>query len=77
MTRPTRSDRAPRGLGVDEDTVRRWEKQGLNRAEVLPGGVRPVLPPRAGSVPWRTTDGLSEPPEEDLPVVHVGAIAED
>lgn len=76
MTRPTRSDRALRGLGVDEATVRRWEQQGLIKAEVLPGGVRPVA--SIGVAMHRgSLTGFPEPHEEDLPPVRVQELGDD
>jgi hypothetical protein len=77
LAKPTRSDTAPSGLGVDQDTIRRWEKQGLMRAEVLPGGVRPVLLQELVVFRGGPLTGFPEPREEDLPFVHVRAIAED
>lgn len=67
---------APRGLGVDEDTVRSWQERGLIRAEVLPGPLRcvasNVVVTREGSF-----TGFPEPYEEDLPPVRVQEIADD
>lgn len=76
MTRRARSGRAIRGLGVDEDTLRRWEQRGLIRAEVLPRGVRPLHSPDLGTVRDGSLTGFPEPLEEDLPTVRVREIAE-
>lgn len=40
MTRLMQVRQAARGLGVHENTVRRWEEQGLIKAVRLPSGVR-------------------------------------
>lgn len=77
LTSASRSDGGPRGLGVDQDTVRRWEKRGLIRAQVLPGGVRPLLSQDLGAIRGGSLTGFPEPHEEDLPTVHARAIAED
>lgn len=67
---------APRGLGVDEDTVRSWQERGLIRAEVLPGRLRRVA---SGGVVAHggTLTGFPEPLEEDLPPVHVQEFGDD
>ncbi len=40
MTRLMQVRQAARGLGVHENTVRRWEERGLITAVRLPSGVR-------------------------------------
>lgn len=77
LTRATRSGRGSRGLGVAEDTVRRWEQRGLIRVHALPSGVRPLLSQDLADIRERSLTGFPEPHEEDLPAVHVRAIPED
>lgn len=76
VIRRARSDRVIRGLGVDEDTLRRWEQRALIRAEVLPSGVRPLRSQDLVTVRGGSLTGFPEPLEEDLPTVRVREIAE-
>lgn len=71
------SGKGPRGLGVGEDTVRRWERRGLIRVQVLPSRVRPILTRDVADIRGGSLTGFPEAHREDLPAVHVRAIVED
>lgn len=77
LSRAARSDRGPRGLGVDEDTVYRWEKRGLIKATLLPSGVRREPSQELAAIRGGPLTGFPKAREEDLPAVHVREISED
>ena len=77
LSRAARSDRGPRGLGVDEDTVHRWEMRGLIKATLLPSGVRRVVSQELAAIRGGPLTGFPEAREEDMPAVHVREIAAD
>jgi hypothetical protein len=55
----------PRGLGVDEATVLRWEERGLLRAVRLPRGVRPIRAQDAAAIPPHSFTGFPPATEEE------------
>lgn len=72
MTRLMQVRQAARGLGVHENTVRRWEEQGLIKAVRLPTGVRRFRPEDVAAL--REQMFSSFPPiREDDDVVSVRA----
>ncbi|MDQ3690008.1 MAG: MerR family transcriptional regulator [Chloroflexota bacterium] len=63
---------AARGLGVHENTVRRWEEQGLIKAVRLPTGVRRFRPEDVAALRKQMFSGFP-PIREDDDVVPVRA----
>lgn len=57
---------AARGLGVHENTVRRWEAKGLIRAVRLPSGVRRFRPEDVATIRRQMFSGFPEAVEEEL-----------
>ncbi len=72
MTRLMQVRQAARGLGVHENTVRRWEEQGLIKAVRLPTGVRRFRPEDVAALRKQMFSGFP-PIREDDDVVPVRA----
>jgi hypothetical protein len=64
----------PRGLGVDEATIRRWQAHGLIRGEAVPSTLRLVS---GRIVADGQLSGFPTPHEEELPTVRLRAAADD
>lgn len=62
---------AARGLGVHENTLRRWEERGLIRAVHLPSGVRRFRPEDVEALRAQMFSGFPPIVEEELPTVSV------
>jgi excisionase family DNA binding protein len=62
---------AARGLGVHENTLRRWEERGLIRAVHLPSGVRRFRPEDIEALKAQMFSGFPPIVEEELPTVSV------
>lgn len=62
---------AARGLGVHENTLRRWEERGLIRAVHLPSGVRRFRPEDVAALRSQMFSGFPPLVEEELPTVSV------
>jgi excisionase family DNA binding protein len=62
---------AARGLGVHENTLRRWEERGLIRAVHLPSGVRRFRPEDVDALKGQMFSGFPPIVEEELPMVSV------
>lgn len=77
LARQTRSGGVPRGLGVDEPTVRRWDERGLTRAHALQSRVRPIDSRELVRMRTGSLTGFPEPHEEELPTIRVREFAED
>jgi excisionase family DNA binding protein len=60
---------AARGLGVHENTLRRWEERGLIRAVKLPSGVRRFRAEDVESLRAQMFSGFAPIVEDDLPKV--------
>jgi excisionase family DNA binding protein len=60
---------AARGLGVHENTLRRWEERGLIRAVRLPSGVRRFRAEDVESLRAEMFSGFPPVVEEELPKV--------
>lgn len=60
---------AARGLGVHENTLRRWEARGLIRAVRLPSGVRRFRPEDVAALRSQMFSGFPPLVEEELPTV--------
>lgn len=60
---------AARGLGVHENTLRRWEERGLIRAVRLPTGVRRFRAEDVESLRSQMFSGFPPVVEEELPKV--------
>ncbi len=58
---------AARGLGVHENTLRRWEERGLIRAVRLPSGVRRFRAEDIETMRAQMFSGFPPIVEEDLP----------
>jgi excisionase family DNA binding protein len=58
---------AARGLGVHENTLRRWEERGLIRAVRLPSGVRRFRPEDIETLRRGMFSGFPPIIEEELP----------
>jgi DNA binding domain, excisionase family len=58
---------AARGLGVHENTLRRWEERGLIRAVRLPTGVRRFRAEDVESLRSQMFSGFPPVVEEELP----------
>lgn len=66
---------AARGLGVHENTIRRWEEKGLIKAVRLPTGVRRFRPEDIAAVRRQMFTGFPEAREDELtPIRNVGVI---
>jgi excisionase family DNA binding protein len=65
MTRLMQVRQAARGLGVHENTVRRWEEQGLIKAVRLPSGVRRFRAEDVDAIRKQMFSGFPEIREED------------
>lgn len=77
LTRVTQATRGPRGLGVDEETVSRWEQRGLIKVQVLPSRVHPVVTQDLADVRGGSLTGFPKSHEENLPTVRFRAFVED
>jgi excisionase family DNA binding protein len=66
-----------RGLGVHENTIRRWEAKGLIRAVRLPSGVRRFRSEDIAAVRRQMFTGFPEATEEELPPARNLAVVED
>jgi excisionase family DNA binding protein len=62
---------AARGLGVHENTLRRWEERGLIRAVHLPSGVRRFRPEDVAALKAQMFSGFPPIVEEEAPTVSV------
>lgn len=62
---------AARGLGVHENTLRRWEERGLIRAVHLPSGVRRFRPEDVEALRTQMYSGFPRIVEEELPSVAI------
>lgn len=62
---------AARGLGVHENTLRRWEERGLIRAVHLPSGVRRFRAEDVEALRAQMFSGFPPIVEEELPTVSV------
>jgi transposase len=62
---------AARGLGVHENTLRRWEERGLVRAVHLPSGVRRFRAEDIEALKAQMFSGFPPIVEEELPTVSV------
>jgi excisionase family DNA binding protein len=62
---------AARGLGVHENTLRRWEERGLIRAVHLPSGVRRFRTEDIEAIKAQMFSGFPPIVEEELPTVSV------
>lgn len=62
---------AARGLGVHENTLRRWEERGLIRAVHLPSGVRRFRAEDVEALQTQMFSGFPPIVEEELPTVPV------
>jgi excisionase family DNA binding protein len=58
---------AARGLGVHENTLRRWEERGLIRAVRLPSGVRRFRAEDVDTLRAQMFSGFAPTTEEELP----------
>ncbi len=58
---------AARGLGIHENTLRRWEERGLIRAVRLPTGVRRFRAEDVESLRNQMFSGFPPVVEEELP----------
>lgn len=58
-----------RGLGVHENTLRRWEEKGLIRAVRLPSGVRRFRSEDILAIRKQMFTGFPDIVEEELPPV--------
>lgn len=65
---------AARGLGVHENTLRRWEERGLIRAVRLPSGVRRFRLEDIESLRAEMFSGFPPVVEEELPKVRGTAL---
>lgn len=65
---------AARGLGVHENTLRRWEVRGLIRAVRLPSGVRRFRLEDIESLRAEMFSGFPPVVEEELPKVRGTAL---
>jgi excisionase family DNA binding protein len=65
MTRLMQVRQAARGLGVHENTVRRWEEQGLIKAVRLPTGVRRFRPEDVAALRDQMFSGFPAIREDD------------
>jgi hypothetical protein len=77
LTRSTRTGELPRGLGVDEETVRRWDERQLIRTHPLPIGARPIDSSELAAVRHGFLTGFPEPREEELPTIRVRGFVEE
>jgi hypothetical protein len=75
--RSTRTVGLPRGLGVDEETIRRWDERGLIGAHPLPIGAHPIGPSELATVRHGSLTGFPEPREEELPTIRVRGFVEE
>lgn len=60
---------AARGLGVHENTLRRWEERGLIKAVRLPTGVRRFRSEDVGQLQAQMFSGFAPADLEELPSV--------
>lgn len=65
---------AARGLGVHENTLRRWEERGLIRAVRLPSGVRRFRAEDIALLRSEMFNGFPPVVEEELPKVRGTAL---
>ena len=68
---------AARGLGVHENTVRRWEEKGLIKAVRLPSGVRRFRAEDIQSLRRQMFTGFPEAAEDELTPIHNPRVIED
>ncbi len=68
---------AARGLGVHENTIRRWEEKGLIRAVRLPSGVRRFRSEDIAALRRQMFTGFPEIAEEELAPIHDLRVIED
>lgn len=68
---------AARGLGVHENTLRRWEEKGLIRAVKLPSGVRRFRSEDVLAIRRQMFTGFPDVIEEDLPRIRKLKASED
>lgn len=66
MTRLMQVREAARGLGVHENTIRRWEEKGLIQAVRLPSGVRRFRSEDIATIRRQMFTGFPEAVEEEL-----------
>lgn len=67
---------AAQGLGVHENTLRRWEEKGLIRAVRLPSGVRRFRAEDIESIRAQMFTGFASFDDEELPKVSAKSIDE-
>lgn len=67
---------AARGLGVHENTLRRWEERGLIRAVHLPSGVRRFRPEDISALRDQMFTGFPPVVENELPKISGRSIDE-
>lgn len=67
---------AAHGLGVHENTLRRWEEKGLIRAVRLPSGVRRFRSEDIESIHAQMFTGFASLDDEELPKVSAESIDE-
>jgi excisionase family DNA binding protein len=60
---------AARGLGVHENTIRRWEEKGLIRAVRLPSGVRRFRSEDVLALRRQMFTGFPDIVEDELPPI--------
>jgi excisionase family DNA binding protein len=66
-----------RGLGVHENTIRRWEEKGLIRAVRLPSGVRRFRSEDVLALRRQMFTGFPDVVEEELPPIRKLKAVED
>ena len=67
---------AARGLGVHENTLRRWEDRGLIKAVRLPSGVRRFREEDIAALRTSMFSGFPAPRDEELTQVDVTPVDE-
>ena len=67
---------AANGLGVHENTLRRWEEKGLIRAVRLPSGVRRFRPEDIEKIRAEMFTGFASLDDQELPRVTAESIDE-
>lgn len=68
---------AARGLGVHENTIRRWEEKGLIRAVRLPSGVRRFRSEDIAALRRQMFTGFPEIAEEELTLMSGVRVIDD